>query len=58
MSSIVPVVILFVIVVIVGAIALGFFGLATGYERHQEDLRQADLAAEELRRSNPEAEDD
>ena len=44
MSSIVPVVILFVIVVIVGAIALGFFGLATGYERHQENMRQADLS--------------
>ena len=43
MSSIVPVVLLFVIVVIVGAIALGFFGLATGYERHQENMRQADL---------------
>ena len=44
MSSIVPVVILFVIVVIVGAIALGFFGLATGYGRHQENMRQADLS--------------
>ena len=50
MSSIVPVVILFVIVVIVGAIALGFFGLASGYERLQEDLQQA----EERRKSNPE----
>ena len=44
MSSIVPVVILFVIVVIVGAIALGFFGLASGYARHQEEVRQADLS--------------
>ena len=42
MSSIVPVVILFVIVVIVGAVALSFFGLASGYERYQENLRQAD----------------
>ena len=44
MGTIVSVVILFVIVVIVGAIALGFFGLASGYERHQENLRQADLS--------------
>ena len=43
MGRIVPVVILFVIGVVVGAIALGFFGLATGYERHQENMRQADL---------------
>jgi hypothetical protein len=44
MGTIASVVILFVIVVIVGAIALGFFGLASGYERHQENLRQADLS--------------
>ena len=42
------------IVVIIGGVLLGLFAITSGYAKHNEELRQADLLQDELRAENPE----
>ena len=54
MSTIVSIAIVVLIVLIIGGFLLGLFGITSGYARHNEELRQADIEQAELREENPE----
>ena len=54
MSTIVSIAIVVIIVLIIGVFLLGLFGITSGYARHNEELRQADIEQAELLEENPE----
>ena len=52
MSTIVSIAIVVLIVLIIGGFLLGLFGITSGYARHNEELRQADIEQAELLEEN------
>ena len=52
MGTIVSIAILVLIVLIIGVFLLGLFGITSGYARHNEELRQADIEQAELLEEN------
>ena len=54
MGTIVSIAIVALIVLIIGVFLLGLFGITSGYARHNEELRQADIEQAELLEENPE----
>ena len=54
MGAIVSISVVILIVLIIGGFLLGLFAITSGYARHHEELRQADIEQAELLEENPE----
>ena len=54
LASVMSIAVVVLIVLIIGGFVFGLYGITSGYARHNEELRQADIEQAELREENPE----